>query len=258
MQAMKTLKIILTTASALKSIEYEEERDEIIYVINASEKKWEEVLMQKKRNEKCYHIICYESRLWLKVEKEYDVKKHKSCDVLKMLKKCWKYLYKIQFVLKIDVNILIAQLNRTASNLSEALIMCWIVWIQLFDFIMQHVSDTKHKAADELLQKSKIKRKFENDENIDNFINTQLNIVTIFTLTAENSCEEILNAEYSSEHQQIMYYLTILCKFSEITSSNFWEFKKKVFWFLVQKIHLFCWQKRNVLFRCVVNSEQMK
>ena len=160
--------------------------------------------------------------------------------------------------MKIDTNILIAQLNRTASNLSEALIICWIAWIQLFDFIMQHVSDTKHKAADELLQKSKIKRKFENDENIDNFINTQLNIVTIFTLTAENSCEEILNAEYSSEHQWIAYYLTILCRFSEITSSNFQEFKKKAFWFLVQKIHLFHQQRRNVSFKCVVNSEQMK
>ena len=86
---------------------------------------------------------------------------------------------------------------------------------------MQHVSDTKHKAADELSRRSKIKKESENDENIDDFIDMQLNIVTVFTLTAENSCEEILNAEYSSEHQQITYYLIILCRFSETTFSNF-------------------------------------
>jgi len=60
----------------------------------------------------------------LKVEKEYDTGKHKCYDVLKMLKKCQKYLYEVQFILKIDMNTLIAQLNRTASDLSEALITC--------------------------------------------------------------------------------------------------------------------------------------
>ena len=82
---------------------------------------------------------------------------------------------------------------------------------------MQHVSDMKHQAADELSQKSKIERKFENNKNIDNFINMQLNAVTMSALTAENSSKEILNLKYSSEHQQIVYYLTILCRFSEIT-----------------------------------------
>jgi len=89
-----------------------------------------------------------------------------------MLKKCWKYLYEIQFVLKIDINILITQLNKIASNLSEALITYWIVWIQLFNFIVWHISDTKYKAADELSQRLKIKKESEDDEDINNFINT--------------------------------------------------------------------------------------
>ena len=88
-----------------------------------------------------------------------------------MLKKCWKYLYEVQFVLKVNVNTLITQLNKIMSNLSEALVTHWIAWIQLFDFTVQHVSDTKHQAADELSQRSKIKRESEDDENINNFIN---------------------------------------------------------------------------------------
>jgi len=74
-------------------------------------------------------------------------------------------------------------------------------------------------------------------------------------LTAENSCEKILNSEYNSKHQQIMYYLIILCKFSEITFSNFQEFKKKAFQFLIQKTYLFHQQRRNISFRHVICNE---
>ena len=87
--------------------------------------------------------------------------------------------------------------------------------------------------------KSKIERESEDDENIDDFIDMQLNVVTVSTLTASDSSKKILNFKYSSEHQQIVYYLTTLCRSSEITSSNFQEFKKKVLQFLIQKTHLF-------------------
>ena len=106
----------------LRLIEYEEERNKIICAINASEEEWDRVLMQQERDEKHHHIIHYESRLWLKVKKKYDVKKHECYDILKMFKKCQKYLYEIQFILKIDTNTLITQLNKMTSNLSEALI----------------------------------------------------------------------------------------------------------------------------------------
>ena len=49
----------------------------------------------EKKNEKCCHIICYENELWSEIEKKYNVRKHKYCDILKMLKKCWKYLYEV-------------------------------------------------------------------------------------------------------------------------------------------------------------------
>ena len=81
--------------SALRSIKYEEERDKIICAINASEEKWDEVLMQQERDEKHHHIIHYKSRLWSEVEKEYNTKKYEYYNVLKMFKKCQKYLYKV-------------------------------------------------------------------------------------------------------------------------------------------------------------------
>ena len=39
MQAMKIFKTVLMTMLTLRSIEYEEEKNKIIYVMNASEKK---------------------------------------------------------------------------------------------------------------------------------------------------------------------------------------------------------------------------
>jgi len=124
MRAMETLKTTLTTAPALRSIEYEEGRGEIICAVDASGEGWGGVLMQQERDGKRRHIIRYESGLWSEVEKGYDAGKRECRGVLKMLKKCRRYLYGVQFVLEIDVNTLIAQLNRTVSNLPEALVMC--------------------------------------------------------------------------------------------------------------------------------------
>ena len=45
MQAMKILKTKLMTVLTLRLIKYEKERDKIIYVINASKEKWDEVLI---------------------------------------------------------------------------------------------------------------------------------------------------------------------------------------------------------------------
>ncbi len=45
MRAIKIFKTALITASALWSIKYDKERDEIICAIDASKEKWEDVLI---------------------------------------------------------------------------------------------------------------------------------------------------------------------------------------------------------------------
>ena len=167
---MKTFKLILIIVSAFKIINYTENTDEIICTINVSEKDWKDNLMQVKQEKKRWYIIHYESKIWSDVKKHYDTEKQEYKNVLKMLKKYCEYLYKIHFVLKLDANILIAQLNWSANNLLEALVMNWIVWIQLFDFTVKHVLKNKHTAADELSHQLKIEDKNEEEKNIDDFI----------------------------------------------------------------------------------------
>ena len=104
-------KLVLITASALKFINYIEDADEVICTVNVNEEDWEDNLMQVKQDEKRWHIIHYKNEIWSDVEKYYDVKKWEYKNILKMLKKYHDYLYRTYFVLKLNVNILIAQLN---------------------------------------------------------------------------------------------------------------------------------------------------
>ena len=54
---MKILKLALTTAPALKSVDYSEGAGEIICAINANNKDWGENLMQIERDRKWWHVI---------------------------------------------------------------------------------------------------------------------------------------------------------------------------------------------------------
>ena len=51
----------------------------------------------------------------------YNVIKQKSYGVLKALKKVRYWLYGVRFILKIDANVLLAQLNRSDINFFRAI-----------------------------------------------------------------------------------------------------------------------------------------
>ena len=148
-------------------------------------------------------------------------------------------MWEVQFVLKLDTNTIIAQLQRAATDLSEVLITQWIAWIQLFDFEVRHVLRKRHTVVNRLSRWSKVEREVNDTEDIDKFIDTKLNVIRILTLEAEKKVN-ILKSEYSHESQQIAYFLLIMKKLKDISASDYFRFHKKVMRFLVQKSHLFC------------------
>ena len=106
----------------------------------------------------------------------------------------------MRFTIEIDVNILIIQFNRFAVDLSEALMTRWLTWIHLFNFNVRYVLDKRHIATDELSRKS---RELSNnidevhEENIDDFINDQLNCMRVCSMRVnENDDEQSLKNEY--------------------------------------------------------------
>ena len=72
---MKTLKLVLTTVSALKIINYIENTDKVICTVNVSRENWRDNLMQVKQEKKRQHVIYYKNKIWSDVEKCYNAKK---------------------------------------------------------------------------------------------------------------------------------------------------------------------------------------
>jgi hypothetical protein len=75
----------------------------------------------------------------------------------------------VHFVLELAANALVAQLNRSASDLPGALVTRWIAWIQLFDFTVRHVPGTKHTAADGLSRRPRVEGEMEDEQDVDYF-----------------------------------------------------------------------------------------
>ena len=200
---MNILKLILTTASALRSLNYSLLIDEIILAVDFSLKKWNAILFQINSETSKNHSSRYESDLWTMFESKYDVTKRECRELLKTLKKVRFWLYEVRFIIEIDVNILIIQFNRFTADLSETLIICWLTWIRLFNFNVRHVLDKRHIAINKLFRRL---RKFLNDinkvhkNNIDDFINDQFNCVRICSMRVnKNDDEQFLKKKYSEK-----------------------------------------------------------
>ncbi len=251
---MNILKIAFINSFALTFIDYE--NDVIILAMNASLEDWKEILMIL-RNEK-KHSIRYESDIWSDAKKKYDVTKKKCRDVLKILKKIRFYFYDVKFILKTDARVLVDQLNRSDTDLFDALVIRWLVWIRLFDFEVRHVLDIKHTAADDLFKKSSSFNDFKKvaeEKNIDDWVNIQLDCVRVFSVSiAEEKLFSILIFEYFEKSQKMVVYLFTLRKSFEMSLKEFNKFKKKALRFKLQRDQFFRRNSKNVFMRRVIDD----
>jgi hypothetical protein len=194
----------------------------------------------------------------IKREKKYDVTKRECRDVLKILKKIRFYFYDVKFILKINARVLVDQLNRFDTNFFNAFIICWFVWIRLFDFEIRHVFDIKHIAANDLFKKSSSfndLKKVAEEKNIDDWMNIQFDCVRVFFISiVEKEFSFILISEYSEKSQKIIVYLFTLRKSFEMTLKEFIKFKKKVLRFKLQKNQFFRRNLKNVFMKRIVDD----
>ena len=85
-EAIKTLKKVLTTVSALMPLQYGEEADKIIFISDISLNEWGAHLDQLNTNRK-RHSSRFLSSLWFKSKKKYNTDKRECRGLLKGLKK---------------------------------------------------------------------------------------------------------------------------------------------------------------------------
>ena len=242
-KVMNKLKLILITASIMRSLNYSEETEEIVLIVNASFQEWKAMLQQRALNSKNQHFIWYESELWNEQETRYDAEKWECRDLMKTLKKIYYWLYNMKFVIEIDVNTLMMQLNQSASDLSKALMTWWLAWICLFDFDVHHVFNCKHSTLDELLRRLRESSNDEDDihkKDINDFINAQLNFIHLCSVSI--IVEEdmlILKDLYSEYFKKIAHYLIFLLHSFKMSTKEFWKFKHEALKFMIQDKHLF-------------------
>src|SRR5258708_37375619 len=102
--AINTLKVAITTAPALITLDYSLGAGEIILAVDSSLKGWGATLSQV--IDKYRHPFRYESGFWNEAKQYYNIIKRECRGVFKALKKMRSWLYEVHFVLKIDVDIL--------------------------------------------------------------------------------------------------------------------------------------------------------
>jgi len=86
------------------------------------------------------------------------------------------------------MSVLVAQLNRSATDLPEALITRWIAYIWLFDFEVRYVPRTKHTIANGLSWRPQTELDDidkANEVDIKDFIDAELNAFSMALVVVE-------------------------------------------------------------------------
>jgi hypothetical protein len=129
-QAMIALKKKLCAPPALASLDYTPPLRKVILAVNGSGIGWGAVLMQEGINQKRYPIQ-FESGVWSKAEQKWESNKHECKALLLAIQKFQAYLYNIRFTVESDCKTLIAQLQRSATDLPRALMTRWLAYLAM-------------------------------------------------------------------------------------------------------------------------------
>jgi RNase H-like domain found in reverse transcriptase/Integrase zinc binding domain/Reverse transcriptase (RNA-dependent DNA polymerase) len=268
-EAMDALKEALVSAPALVTLDYSEGAGLIILMVDASLRGWGAVLMQLERGTNKRHPVRYESGVWTAAESAYDAGKRECRGLLKALKKFRFWLYGIHFRVETDAATLVAQLNRSASDLPGALTVRWFAWIRLFRFEVKHVPGIRNAAADSLSRRPATAQDLDdanNEQDIDDFIDADLDSVRVRVMPIADAQEDeavekapVLEEGYSNESIAIATYLLLGgARPTGISSKEFKKFRGKALRFLVRDQHLFRRASKNIPIRRVVDDNEQR
>ena len=266
-KVMNCLKIVLSIQSIIWSLIYNNDTDKIILTVDSSLKSWDFCLMQVAKNQWHQHVYRYNSETWSSAESLYNAEKQECWELLKTLKKVRTYLYEMLFVIELNAQTLVTQLNRSVTDVLSVLINCWLTWIWLFDFDVWHVSEKKHQASDALFRRLKMVDETEfSKNNMKKFLDTQLFHLSVWFYLVSVDCsaedkfklvqQSVLNlhSKYSEEQKSMVKYLVTLWCSTDMHSKTFTTFKKQALKYLVQNSELFHHRSKNISIQWVVND----
>jgi RNase H-like domain found in reverse transcriptase len=117
------VKRALTSALALVAINYSNKGGPIILATDASGKGWGAALIQEdSEDKKKRHPVRFESGVWLKVERKYNLGKLELRSIMYAFSRLRLGLYGARFRLETDNSNIVAIINRTSTDLPGALV----------------------------------------------------------------------------------------------------------------------------------------
>ena len=120
----------------------------IILLVDASIKiEWGEILLQL-QSDRRVRSAWFESEIWSPAKLKHNAVKLVCRRLLKALKKFRFWLYERYFTVETDAQTIIWLLNQSLNDLPKAMMIRWLAYIQLFDFDVKHISDTKNDSID--------------------------------------------------------------------------------------------------------------
>jgi len=256
-EAMDTLKRALTTAPALKPIDYHAVGT-IFLSIDSLNIGWGAILQQEKESTNKHHPARFESGVWNEAEKKYDGGKLECRGLLKALKKLRVYLYGVRFVMEIDARTLVHQLNLPASDLLGSVVNRWLAWIRLLNFDIKHVAGKKHGGPDSLSRRKQSEDDSDSNDSdeLDECIDADL-MHTYAQISESNAWVnngegDAENDEVPDKLRRIKRYLLTLARPDGMTDKAFRAFVRYTTEFLVNEGLLFRRAKLNMPPRRVI------
>ncbi|KAK1907837.1 hypothetical protein P3342_006166 [Pyrenophora teres f. teres] len=272
---MASLKESLCTAPALVSIDYSEPFRAIFVAVDGSKKGWGAVLMQLDALGR-RHPIRYESGVWSMSERNWDSGKHECKALLLTLKKFRSYLYGVRFTVETDAKTLVAQLQRSATDLPGALVTRWLALLNLWDFDIVHVPGKKNVVADALSRRPEPEGwepPEEPEEDVEDFIDAHLNATQLILEEIYETTPALLygccpadlsfsakplDDSYSEESQQLAAWILFRKRPENLNRSELRKFKHKALRMTVRERHLFTLPSGGRPLRRVVDDPEQQ
>jgi hypothetical protein len=256
--SMLTMKQAITTAPALVNLDYSDVVKFPIFLMVDASKDAGGAVIEQLRDDGKRHPVRFESTLWSERESKWHSTKLECKAVLWALKKFRTYLYGVHFTIETDAATLIAQLNRSSTDMMGSVMNRWISTILLWDFDIKHVPGKKNVVADALSRyplPDGFRLPEEPEEDLEEFIEHMIgNMETTSPMTGGR----VLRQEYAEPSEETARFLVHFETPRGLEPKELRAWKKRALNFFVRDGYLFRKTSRNIAIRRVVDDHDLR
>lgn len=211
----------------------------------------------------CRHTIRFDSTLWSEAESKQHSTKLECKALVWALKAFQGYLYGHHFTIETDAKVLIAQLNRSSSDLPGSVMNRWLATILQWDFDIVHVPGKRNVIPDALSrypQPEGWTPPKEDEDDLEPFIDKildkheEVNLV----MAAEEGRLRVLAEDYEEASEEIAVFLQTLQRPRRLRGIELRRWTKNAAKFFVRDRYLFRKATKAMPVRRVLDGDDLQ